>query len=121
MDHVLAHEAANVLALTVENGGCTFEGKTLLVHTWDSGFAVGLGGVALPEAQATPEAIAWLARRVSGEFMTTYCGTWLKDGIVHLDAVRYFAPENYLGALAAGEEAGQQAIYDFAARKDITL
>lgn len=121
MDRTLQQQAANVMALTAENGGGTFEGKTLLPFTPDSGFAVGIGGVAIKADCATVETVAILMRAVPGEYMTTYVGTWLQGDVLHIDAVRYFGADRYLAAIAEGEAAGQQAIYDFTDGKDITL
>ena len=120
-DRVLLRQAAEVIATTAMYGGGTFEGRTLLRFNPDSGFAVGIGGITIDARQATVEAIAWLAPRVAGEYMTPYVGTWLQGDVLHIDAVRYFGADRYLDAIAEGEAAGQQAIYDFTDRKEIYL
>lgn len=114
----LAHEA---LARTVNDGGSTFEGRTMLPFTPGVGFSVGIGGAILPATTVTGEALAWLARRIAQEYETTYVGTWLNEGKVYVDAVRYFGAHGREDAIACAREHGQLAIYDFAAGEAIML
>lgn len=121
MDRITTPLAQDVLARTVENGGDTFEARTLLPQTWAAGYAVALGGATIKATEATPAAIAWIAKAVAGEFETTYAGTWLDGDRLCIDAVRYFAPDNRERAIEAGRAAGQKAIYDFGTGGDIVL
>lgn len=121
MDHTLATAARKVMADLAEHGGGTYERGTLLPFTPTEGFAVVVGGIHLPEKDVTEEAVEWAMRSVAGEFLTAYVGTWVSEGVVYFDAVRYFAADRYLGALAAGEEAGQKAIFDFTDNKAVYL
>jgi hypothetical protein len=121
MDRIVLRQAQEVLARTVNAGGCTFDARTLLVQTWSGGYAVGLGGANLPAEAVTAEALVWLAKAVASEYETTFVGTWLHDGKVSIDAVKYFGAHAREDAIQAGIDAGQQAIFDFAAGEDITL
>lgn len=110
-DATVLRLAADVVHETFAKGGGTYEGRTLLPFHPDHGFAVGIGGINLPDTELTPAAIAWLARRVAGEHGTVYVGTWLDGGRLYVDAVEYIADEPR--ARARGVERGQIAIYDF--------
>jgi hypothetical protein len=119
MDQTALNAANQVLADLVQNGGGTYEQGTLLPFTPKVGYAVGIGGVRYPAAGFDAEVVFWLSRAVATEYETSYVGTWLKDGTVHLDAVRYFGPERAHQALACAYYYGQEAIYDFAAGESV--
>lgn len=119
-DQTTLRLAREAIAITADNGGGTFEARTLIPLEPAFGFAVGVGGVVV--SPMTADSLAWLASRVAGEYMTTYVGTWLDDeGRCHLDAVEYFAPDRRDAAIARGAECGQQAIFDFGAKEVIYL
>lgn len=120
-DATLLRLAGDVVHQTFANGGGTYEGATLLPFTPKGGFAVGIGGINFPDTALTPEAIAWLARRVSGEHGTVYIGTWLDGGRVYIDAVEYYGADRMLAARARGVERGQIAIYDFEMGRPVML
>jgi hypothetical protein len=123
MDRTTRRIAADILARTVEHGGGTFEGATLLPFEPKVGYAVGIGGVAVPVQTLDIEMVAWVARAVASEYMTSHVGTWLNNGTVFIDAVRYFeaGPAGLARATQVARDAGQLAFYDFGNQKDITL
>lgn len=123
MDDVHGQAAMAVIADLANTGGGTYERGTLLPFKPDDGYAVGVGGLHLPSDMVTVDAVAWAMKAVGSEFDTSYVGTWLGngDGLVYFDAVSYYGPDRRAEAIAAGSENGQQAIYDFAAKRSISL
>lgn len=121
MDRTTERAAQRVLADLVQDGGGTYEAKTFLPFKPATGFAVGIGGLHLPVASVTAEVVVWASKAAAGEYETSFFGTWLKDGAVYFDAVRYFAGDQRRDALLAGYQAGQEAIYDFGMADVITL
>jgi hypothetical protein len=121
MDTITLRAANAVLAATVENGGATFDGRTLLPFTPSDGYAVAVGGTRYPEAGFDANVLSWMAKAVSSEYETTYAGTWVEGTTVFIDAVKYFAADRRADALAAGRYYGQKAIFDFAAGESIYL
>jgi hypothetical protein len=121
MDTITLRAANAVLAATAENGGATFEGRTLLPFTPADGFAVAVGGVRYPAAQLDANTLGWLAKAVTSEYETTYAGTWVEGSTAYVDAVRYFAADKRGDAKAAGRYYGQKAIFDFGAGESIYL
>lgn len=121
MDQTLERAAQQVLADLVQDGGGTYEAKTFLPFKPSTGFAVGIGGLHMPVASVTAEVVVWASKAAASEYETSFVGTWLKDGNVYFDAVRYFAASERKAALLAGYQAGQEAIYDFGMADVITL
>lgn len=119
-DRTSLRQAAAIVADLVQNAGGTYE-RNLLPFTPKVGFAVGIGGVNIPEAEATPEALAWLLPRVAGEHGTSFVGTWADGGRVYIDAVEYYGADRMLAARARGVERGQIAIYDFEMARPVML
>lgn len=120
-DRTLEAASNVVLSDLANNGGGTYERGTLLPFTPKVGYAVGIGGLHLPANIVTSRTVQWASKAAASEFNANYVGTWLKDGTVYFDAVRYFGPERRSDALLAGVAAGQEAIYDFAAGESIYL
>lgn len=120
-DPTTNRKATAILAATVESGGCTFDARNLLAFAPATGYAVGVGGARLPAGDVTAEVIANTAYRVAQEFDSTYAGTWLDEGFVYIDAIRYFGSERRGDALACGRLYGQKAIFDFATQEAIAL
>ena len=110
---------ANVVAYTAQHGGGTFEAGTYLPFAPEYGFAVALGGVKMAAQDATIEALARWLPRVANEWNTSFVGTWLRDNILHVDAVVYIRDLTF--ALQVAREHRQLAIYDFATKASITL
>lgn len=121
MDNTQERLANDVIARTVEDGGCTFEARTLLPFTPSVGYAVGIGGAKLPSMHVGPELLTWLAKAVASEYETVYAGTWLDNGIVYIDAVKYFGAGEDVRAIACARFYGQAALYDFAAGESIII
>lgn len=119
MDRILKRAANEALAFTAEHGGGTFEYKTLLLQEWQTGYVVAIGGITFKAECLTADVLAWAAKAVGGEYMTTYIGTWLDNGIVYIDAVRFLASK--VDAVLLGIEHGQKAIYDCANNEVIAL
>lgn len=119
MDQTLTRQAEKVLSDIAEHGGGTYEARTLIPFTPPIGYAVGLGGIHLPQHIVDVDAVAWALKAVTSEYESSYGGTWLNDGLVYFDAVTFFL--NRENAIAVGQATGQQAIYDFGAKEAITL
>ena len=119
MDITLKRQADRAIADLVEHGGGTYEPRTLLPFEPTDGYAVGVGGVTIPEAGCTSDVLAWAARAVAGEYITSYVGTWLNDGVVYIDAVRYVKDLNR--AFVIGQGASQRAVYGFAEKEAIEV
>lgn len=115
----LSVQAQRMLADLVENGGGTYVRRTLEPFAPSHGYAVGVGGVAIPACDCTADVIAWCAKGVAGEYMTDYVGTWLSNDVVYIDAVRHIEPGDL--AIRLASDLGQQAIYDFATGESITF
>lgn len=109
-----------VIAYTAEHGGGTFEQGTFLPFEPKSGYAVAIGGARV-SAEADLQVVRMLLHVVPQEYEASFVGTWLEGGTLFIDAVRYFAADRREAALLAGYQAGQQAIYDFAAGESIYL
>jgi hypothetical protein len=112
--------ADRVAADLVEFGGGTYEAGTLTPFVPTSGFAVGVGGFNLPADGVTVEQIRF-GSKVAGEYGELFVGTWLDDGTVYFDAVRYFGADRREAAIALGIAREQAAIYDFGAKASIIL
>lgn len=120
LDPVTAKATDRVLADLRTKGGGTYEAATLLPSEPPSGYAVGIGGLRLPQADVTPESVLWACKAAATEYETPHVGLWLgEDGLVYFDAVRLFDRLDH--ALAEGRKYGQQAIFDFAANAAIML
>lgn len=109
----LANIAMERIATT---GGVTLEGRTLLPQEWSTGYMVGIGGIVIRYSDLdSPVALAWLARRVGGEYMTHYVGFWRDGDDLYIDGVEYvrdlFTAEN------RARKHGQKAIYDWELRE----
>src|SRR6185503_5805813 len=105
----LAEEAIRTIHKT---GGVTLEGRTLLPQEWAKGYMVGIGGIALDVRDLdSAVALAWLARRVAGEYMTAYVGFWVENDVLYVDGVTYVA--DLVSAEALARNHGQKAIYDW--------
>lgn len=113
--------AQEALIATVENGGGTFFGDTLMPVDIRRGYAVGVGGVTLDPAKVTDEVLREWATRVGQEWGTSFVGTWLDNGIFYLDAVQVFAEGRRAAALEAARSSGQKAIYDFATHSVVSV
>lgn len=120
LDRTTETAATTVLADLVSSGGGTYEQGTLLPFTPRDGFAVGLGGIHLPMAVVTADAVMWACKAVASEHEASLVGTWLHDGLVYFDAVRYYAAGRRDDAMRDGWLGDQQAIYDFAAREAVS-
>lgn len=101
------------------DGGGTYNRDDLSPFRPIAGYAVAVGGVELAYGGVTGDVLGWAADAVASEFSTHLVGTWLDDGIVYIDAVRHI--RNRETAIKLGQDAGQQAIYDFATGESITL
>ena len=113
-------EALNAaLADLAESGGGTYKGRTLEKVQPTSGFAVGIGGFAMPAGNVTADVLGWAVHAVAGEFFADHVGTWLDDGTVYFDAVR-IVPD-LAAAIKLGYEHGEKAIYDFENAESIAL
>lgn len=123
MDPITKTRIDKVMADLANDGGGTYQAGTFLPVTWGAGFAVATAdGLAFPAEVATESMLAWAMRQVSRENpRTSYVGTWLDNGVVYIDAVRFFAEDRREAAIQAGREAGQLAIYDFGQKESITL
>lgn len=109
---LLAEEAIRTIHRT---GGVTLETNTLLPQEWERGYCVGIGGIAIAADDLdSAVALAWLARRVGGEYMTPYVGFWYDDGKYFIDGVRYIA--DLITAENVARAHGQKAIYDWSLR-----
>jgi hypothetical protein len=121
MDTSAQAKGSAMIADLANNGGGTYVQRTLESLRPIAGFAVGVGGLAVPVAECTAEVIAFLAKGVAGEYMADYVGTWLDDGIVYIDAVNLFGADDRAKAEACGRFYGQKAIFDFGAKESIDL
>ena len=112
MDPVTQGLAEEAIRTIRETGGVTLEGRTLLPATWRTGYMVGIGGIVIREEDLdSPVALAWLARRVGGEYMSHYVGFWLDEGLLYVDAVTYVA--DIVRAEALARNHGQKAIFNW--------
>jgi hypothetical protein len=103
---------------TLANGGGTFDALTLAPFDPDHGYCVGTA----PSTAAYVRDIGMIdrvARIIAGEWRSTFVGTWINDGIVHVDPVTYTVDRDY--ALSLARKYGQIAIYDCAARATIDV
>lgn len=99
------------LADLAEDGGGTYEARSLAKVKPTSGYAVGIGGITLPANTVNAEALAWAMDAVAHGYDTDYVGTWLSDGVIFIDAVVLMPDLREAMALALNH--GQEAIYDF--------
>lgn len=121
MKHHTNAQGSLAVAITAEQGGGTFYAGTLQPFTPEDGYAVGIGGAAFPAEAFTAEVAAWLLAAVAAEYRTQFVGTWLHEGKVYIDAVRYFLPDERVKAEVVAINAGQLAIFDFATKTEVTL
>lgn len=108
-----------MLSRTVENGGGTFEAGTFLPFEPTDGFAVGMGGVKVDAATATDDLLTFWARKVTTEHGASFVGTWLTDGVIHIDAVTYVKAIDR--ALMLGRQWHQLAVYSFAMAESLDI
>lgn len=115
--------AADILAATVQDGGITYEARTLIPFRPVDGYAVGIAGAKLDKRDATVQSIAYLSVRLAQEHGTTYAGTWMPPSgvFVYVDAVEYFGEYRMVAAMERARAAGQEAMYDFRAGKSIPV
>lgn len=108
-----AKDAAKLVASTLENQGGTFDPVSFEPVEMDSGYFVSKeGGIEVPEDEFDESIVrGWLAanRLSPGD----YIGTWIEDGVVYLDATRWF--EDRQEALTFGRANHQVAAWDVAA------
>jgi len=110
---------AKVLADIAEQGGGTYESGTYLPFTPTDGFAVGIGGIRLPEATVTAAELTRWLRAVVTEYEASFVGTWRDGGLVYIDAVRYI--RDLPTALDVARVFRQKAIFDFSTKSSIAL
>jgi hypothetical protein len=102
-----------VAALTVENGGGTFDALNDLPFAPKDGYAVAVAnGFEGPATHFMAEHMGTYGRHVAGEFGTPWYGTWLDSGRLYIDPVRYI--RDRAEAMQVARDKGQKAIFDFA-------
>ncbi|MBI2756170.1 MAG: hypothetical protein HYX52_05610 [Chloroflexi bacterium] len=108
---------SDVVNDTFVNHGGTFDAGSLLAVQATHGFAVSFGPAqVLPLDDLTPNVLAgFLANTAPQGFL----GTWVQDGLVHLDRT-VIAPSLDI-ALRVAELNGQRAVYDFSTGQDILV
>jgi hypothetical protein len=105
---------ADVVAITINDGGGTFEAGTGLRFAPDQGYAVALCRGTYAFATRADD-LATLGHRVAQEFGASYFGTWIDDkDVIHVDPVAYIVDRGRAIALAIDNE--QLAIYSFGDR-----
>lgn len=106
-----------MIANTLANRGGTFRNGVDISQELTSGYVV--GGI-MPSVVVPVDDIQTLTTTLE-HFTSAYdvVGTWLHDGMVHVDAVEiYLELED---ALEAGKSLGEIAIWNIAAQEEITL
>lgn len=124
---------------TLALGGTTLELATLKVpgktHGYFVGGAVDYRGERIPEVRFTRQdftvhKLGFLLGRMYADRLTVaeylkgkkpvgYMGTWLHEGIIHVDSVDWF--ETLPEAVGAAMERGERAIYDVSANGAIDM
>jgi hypothetical protein len=120
--HAAVYGIALVAAdLTAKNGGGTFTRDRLEATTTNEGYAVGLAnGSAVLVPAGDRHALARAICVVRQTYpKATHVGTWTSDDLVAVDPVRIVA--DLASAMALARENGQEAIYDFAERRDLIV
>lgn len=107
-----------VYAHTLLLGGGTFD-LDLKPVMLDSGYAVGLLRGNNTVLHDMPNNFCTIAKKIRDVYGSAYIGTWLNDGVIHIDPVVIL--HNRDVAMRIGRHSGQQAIYDFANQESITL
>jgi hypothetical protein len=108
------------MATTVDQGGGTFW-TTGEPFAPSSGYAVAIGGVILDPETTGAFRLRRAFRTVSRDYGASFVGTWLDDGQLYVDSVRFYGPDYRDLAIADGREHNQLAIFDFAAGESIAL
>lgn len=104
----------NIITTTLQNGGGTFRDGSDISDTLTTGYVV--GGV-VPSAVVRPEDANPLLAYFAANYTTI--GTWLHDGMIHIDVVQHF--EDKALAILTGKERHEIAIWDCANHCEITL
>jgi hypothetical protein len=115
----------NAAQYTIENGGGTFRASDLTPVNPTSGYAVAVvrgSAVTLPVRDSLDllTRITWaIEDQVQGVYGAEYIGTWIDNGIVHIDPV-VILPD-YGSAVIVGRAFGQDSIYSFLTGRVISL
>lgn len=108
-----------IIADLVDNGGGTYVAGTLDPFMPDDGYAVGIAGIEVNASDLTAEVAEVTMRDLAKEHGAYHVGTWEKDGIVYIDAVRYFGGAGGQSAVRFAREHNQQELYSFADRRSL--
>lgn len=107
----------NIITDTLANNGGTFRNGDNISDTLTTGYVV--GGI-VPSQIVSADNQDELSRVLS-QFVATYdvVGTWLHDGMVHVDAVEVY--DSREDAISVGRTRGEIAIWNVADSTEITL
>jgi hypothetical protein len=105
---------------TVQDGGGTFDARTLAPVAPTEGYAVGLGDGSKVLANSTAADIAVVIyRAVQANKSAPYVGTWIDDAVIYIDPVVIL--QSLQDALTLARALGEKAIYSFATGESVTL